>query len=123
MIIAPSYVRDVRDPVLLGIWRSALESLRQAARWIIIGYSLPPEDLAIRSMLVRAYQGRDAGQPEPDVTVVQKARKEPEVSRYQLLLPGHRYYPAEDPPDGLVEVLKEVSGRSDVPARDGAGAG
>lgn len=105
VIIAPSYVRDVRDPILLEIWRNALEALRQADRWIIIGYSLPPEDVAIRSMFLRAFQGRDLGKGPPEVTVVQRERKEPELSRYQLLLPGHRYFPEGAPPGGLAEFL------------------
>jgi len=54
-----------------------------------VGYSLPPEDVAIRSMLLRAYHGRDNGRPE--VVVIQKAKNEPEVSRYRLLFPEHTY--------------------------------
>lgn len=90
VIVAPSFVRDVRDPRLRGIWRSALEALRQAERWIIVGYSLPPEDVAIRSMFLRAYQGRDTSE-RPQVVVVQKEEREPELTRYQLLFPGHVY--------------------------------
>ena len=75
----PSFVREVRDPILLEIWRNALEVLREADRWIVVGYSLPLEDLAIRSMLLRAYHERDNGRPE--VVVIQKAKTEPEVSR------------------------------------------
>ena len=83
LIVAPSMVRDVRDPHLLNVWRSATEALRIAKEWYIIGYSLPNEDLAIRSMLLRAFSARGlehgsgalsqrAGNPGPDVTVVQK---------------------------------------------------
>jgi len=89
VIVAPSLVRDVRDPVLQEIWRNALEALRQAEEWIIVGYSLPPEDVAIRSMFLRAYKGRDA--PKPRVIVVQGEEKEPEVTRYQLLFPEYTY--------------------------------
>lgn len=89
IIVAPSFVRNVRDPILLEIWRSAQEALRQADHWIIIGYSLPPEDVAIRSMLLRAYQGRDT--PPPRVTVIQKEEKEPERTRYKLLFPENSY--------------------------------
>ena len=102
VIVAPSYVRDVRDPVILAIWRSALEALRQADEWIIVGYSLPPEDVAIRSMLLRAYQGRD-GESRPRVTIVQKQRQEPELTRYRLLLPAHEYFPTEDGGQGGLE--------------------
>ncbi len=89
VIVAPSLVRDIRDPVLQGIWRNALESLRRAEKWIIAGYSLPPEDVSIRSMLLRAYQARDTGGPE--VIVVQQEEKEPELTRYQLLFKQFRY--------------------------------
>lgn len=84
VIVAPSMVRDVRDPHLLNIWRCATEALRTAKQWFIIGYSLPAEDLAIRSMLLRAYNARGLDpqsapdlpnqsiRPAPQVTVVQK---------------------------------------------------
>jgi NAD-dependent SIR2 family protein deacetylase len=87
VIVAPSFVRDVRDPMLREVWRSALEALRQADEWVIVGYSLPPEDVAIRSMFLRAYRGRDGAAPR--VVVVQKGEKE--RTRYQLLFPGHAY--------------------------------
>jgi NAD-dependent SIR2 family protein deacetylase len=90
VIVAPSFVCDVRDPMLLEIWRNALEALRQADKWIIVGYSLPPEDVAIRSMFLRAYQGRDSA-ARPQVVVVQKEKKEPELTRYRLLFPKHSY--------------------------------
>lgn len=90
MIVAPSFVRAVRDPILLEVWRSALKALRQADEWIIVGYSLPPEDVAIRSMLLRAYQGSD-NKERPRIVVVQKAEAEPELTRYRLLFPQHCY--------------------------------
>jgi hypothetical protein len=82
LIVAPSTVRDVRDTHLLNVWRSATEALRTAREWFIVGYSLPDEDLAIRSMLLRAFAaqglqssteplGKRAGRPGPSVTVVQ----------------------------------------------------
>jgi hypothetical protein len=90
VIVAPSFVRDVRDPILMEIWRNAVEALRVADEWIIVGYSLPPEDVAIRSMLLRAYQGRDT-EARPHVTVVQLKQEEPELTRYRLLFPEHDY--------------------------------
>jgi hypothetical protein len=77
-----------RAHILLVIWRRAVEALRGASEWIIVGYSLPPEDVAIRSMFLRAYQSRDDDAPAPNVVVVQKEEREPEVSRYKLLFPG-----------------------------------
>ncbi len=83
VIVAPSMVRDIRDPHLLNVWRSATEALRVAKEWYIIGYSLPAEDLAIRSMLLRAFSARGLedgapllknrpGKAGPHLTVVQK---------------------------------------------------
>ena len=115
VIVAPSLVRDIRDPILLEIWRNALEELRQADTWIIVGYSLPPEDLAIRSMLLRARQGwkspearGTAGSPatQPRIVVVQHGKREPELSRYQSLLPGHDYQEG-----GLTGYLSSVRGQ------------
>lgn len=91
VIVSPSFVRDVRDPILLEIWRNALDALRRASQWIIVGYSLPPEDVAIRSMFLRTYSGRDSLQQRLDVVVVQKEGKEPVNTRYALLLPNHTY--------------------------------
>jgi hypothetical protein len=85
LIIAPSTVRDIRDTHLLNVWRCATEALRTARQWFIIGYSLPAEDLAIRSMFLRAFaaRGTKSGSdpigerlslPGPGVTVVQHGR-------------------------------------------------
>jgi hypothetical protein len=85
LIVAPSMVRDVRDPHLLNVWRCATEALRTAREWFLVGYSLPAEDLAIRSMLLRAFNARGleegptrlsdrVGRAGPSVTVVQKGR-------------------------------------------------
>ena len=58
ILVTPSVVRDVRDANLLGIWAAALEDLRLADEWVFVGYSLPPEDIAIRSLLLRAWHAR-----------------------------------------------------------------
>ena len=55
LIVSPSYVRDVRDTSIREIWRSAQEALRLSDVWIFAGYSLPAEDVAIRSLINRAH--------------------------------------------------------------------
>jgi hypothetical protein len=78
-------VRDVRNPNLESVWQAALEALRSAERWVFVGYSLPPEDLAIRALLLRAFGARPV---PPRVLVVDRGRQ-PEVERrYRLLFPG-----------------------------------
>ena len=89
VIIAPSLVRDIRDVSLLESWKSALEYLRTATEWIIIGYSFPPEDIAIRSLFLRAYNGRDT--PPPSVRVIQKDENRAALARYQLFFPNCIY--------------------------------
>jgi hypothetical protein len=84
VLVAPSMVRDVRDPNLIGLWQSALEALRTAEDWVIIGYSLPPQDVEIRSMLLRAYRGRPR---PPRVRVVQHGRNRGVEGRYRVLFP------------------------------------
>ena len=85
--MAPSLVRDIRDPNLLAIWVHALELLRTADEWTVIGYSLPPEDIAIRYLLIRAYNSR--GEKErPRIRVVQLGASNEVRSRYKLFFPN-----------------------------------
>ena len=86
-IIPPSLVRDIRDANLLNVWKSALEWMRTADRWVIVGYSLPAEDLAIRSLLMRAYS---TAQKPPRITVVQDGAAA--RSRYSLIFPRLDYH-------------------------------
>ena len=88
LIIAPSIERDIRDPNILTIWKNSLERLREADSWIIIGYSLPHEDLAIKSMLLRAFNGREK---RPEIKVVQKGFDA--KSRYEILFDEITYFP------------------------------
>src|SRR5262249_15335798 len=68
VIVTPSYIRSVFDTNLHEIWKAAIEALRKADEWIIIGYSLPNEDFNIKSLFLRAFHGR---QTKPKITVVQ----------------------------------------------------
>jgi hypothetical protein len=87
VIVAPSMVRSIQDPNLLTIWRSALEAMRTATEWILVGYSLPPEDIAIRSIFLRAYHGRGRQGTVPNIRVIQKDRDKSMEGRYRLLFP------------------------------------
>ena len=88
VIIAPSLIRDVRDVNLLETWKHSIELLRTADEWIIIGYSFPPEDIAIRSLFLRARQGR---MKAPRITVVQKGDNDVVRSRYEMFFPDCTY--------------------------------
>lgn len=88
VIVAPSMVRSIRDPDLLAIWRNALEALRTADEWTIVGYSLPPEDVTIRSILLRALHSRGRDREPPSIRVVQRSPDPALEGRYRLLMPG-----------------------------------
>ena len=88
VMVAPSTVRDIRDSNLLEVWRHSLEFLRLADEWIIVGYSFPPEDLAVRSMFTRAYNARSR---KPSVTVIQKGTDLRTLKRYRVMFPDCRY--------------------------------
>lgn len=91
VIVAPSMVRSVDSPDLRTIWRNALEALRTADEWIIAGYSLPPEDIAIRSILIRAYHGRSKRRQAPKIKVVQFGEDRNLEARFRLLFPESRF--------------------------------
>lgn len=91
VIVLPSMVRSIRDPDLLTIWRSALEAMRVADEWIVAGYSLPAEDIAIRSILLRAYHGGGRKGRPPVIRVIQKEQEKRTEDRYRLLFPECRF--------------------------------
>lgn len=88
LIVAPSAVRDVRNSNLVEVWRHALETMRRAEKWIIIGYSFPSEDISIRSMFQRAYSSRIH---KPTVKVVQFKSNLNTEGRYRIIFPGCDY--------------------------------
>jgi hypothetical protein len=90
--VTPSYVRDTRDVNLVGIWRNALDLMASADRWIVAGYSLPAEDIAIRALLLKAYRIRKASaRARPLViSIVQKGTTARRA--YQLLFPDAAFH-------------------------------
>jgi hypothetical protein len=83
LIVTPGFVREYRNIHLLTIWREALEALAKASHWIFIGYSLPPDDVAIRTLLLKARCVRkDIGGQKPRVSIVTGSSGEQTRSRY-----------------------------------------
>lgn len=119
VMVTPSVVRDVRDANLLGIWNATLEDLRRADEWVLVGYSLPPEDIAIRSLLLRAFHTRTAN--ELRVLVVQFERPEvrerseageytAEYARYRLFFPKANLREEDYRRDGVEAFVRGLSG-------------
>ncbi len=53
VLISPTYFKDYRNPHISRIWYEADQMLRTAERVIIIGYSLPDDDLDVLYLLKR----------------------------------------------------------------------
>lgn len=89
LIVTPGFVREYRNVHLLTIWREALMTLAHADHWVFIGYSLPPDDVGIRTLLLKARCLRtDVGGKTPAVTIVTGPdRREETLGRYQGILP------------------------------------
>ncbi len=68
VLVTPSFARLVFDTNLHEIWKACLEQLRTADEWIIVGYSLPAEDLNIKSLFLRALHGRIV---KPRIQIIQ----------------------------------------------------
>lgn len=100
VVVTPSVVRSIRDANLLSVWNAALEDLRRAHEWILIGYSLPSEDIAIRSLLLRAFHLRTRPQGLR-VRVVQYEPPRPEAEGKPPETPERRRYRAFFPEGNL----------------------
>jgi hypothetical protein len=79
VLVTPSFTRVVNDSNLSQVWRNTLELLRIADEWIIVGYSLPAEDLDIKSLFLRALKGRTK---PPVIKVIQHSDKSRPVYDY-----------------------------------------
>jgi NAD-dependent SIR2 family protein deacetylase len=99
VLVTPSIVRDIRDSNLLQIWKSSMEAIRTADKIIFIGYSLPGEDLAIKSVIMRGLNARNKSR-QLKVEVVQYG-EEAKFNYINLFGNEIKYYPC-----GLKEFLK-----------------
>ena len=89
LIVTPGFVREYRNIHLLNIWREALLTLACAGEWVFVGYSLPADDVGIRTLLLKARCMRqDVGGKPPVATIVTGPdRREETLVRYRGILP------------------------------------
>ncbi len=109
-IVSPSFVRDLRDPNLAGVWQQALDSLRRAERWLIAGYSFPDEDLAVRALFTRAYSSRKV---PPSIYVIQQDDRA--YRRYDAFFARNQLWYATG---GLSDFLKQWPESRALPDRE-----
>jgi hypothetical protein len=69
-IVPPIYQKRIRGDFLGQIWRGALHSIVHATKIVVIGYSLPPEDLHARAMMRLAFMMRKSKGHDKSVHVL-----------------------------------------------------
>jgi len=103
-IVSPSFIREMREPNLIAVWKSTLDFLREADHWIIIGYSFPDEDVGIRALFTRAF-GSASDQPKIKVVQLDDAAR----INYESFFPDGSVQYLTGGLDGLLDRWKNVS--------------
>lgn len=87
VLITPTHSKDYRNPHIAQIWYRAERLLRDADRVIIVGYSLPEDDVDVIYMLKRGLDRLRKESPEM-ITVVEYDRQKRAISDHPT---GLRY--------------------------------
>lgn len=79
-----SYQKAMRTPMFESCWIEAEKALRDAKKWVFIGYSLPQADFEFKYLLKRIQLAR---RQRPSIQVVSRSNDEndPTVLRYKKL--------------------------------------
>ena len=113
VMITPTHLKDYRNPHIARVWYEAEQALRNAQRVIIIGYSLPDDDIEVAYLLKRGLERFQ----KKRVTVVghdpegRSKEKNPTWQRYKVLF-GSDF---EWRPDGFKHWLAECKQRNRNP--------
>jgi hypothetical protein len=71
VLITPTQRKDYRNPHVARVWALSEQALRSAKRAIIVGYSLPEDDLDVIYLLKRGLANLASTQPSK-ITIVEK---------------------------------------------------
>jgi hypothetical protein len=82
LIITPTWLKRYTATQLRHVWDLALEAVQAAERLTFIGYSLPPNDVAVAQFLRRAILARPQGRTL-EVRVINRTRSGPPEAQYQ----------------------------------------
>ena len=85
LLVAPSHLKDYRNPHLAKVWYEAERILRECDRAVFIGYSLPEDDVEVIYLLKRGLAHLDPQQ----ITVVQKDDARASLKQNPI---GRRYH-------------------------------
>jgi hypothetical protein len=84
LLVAPTHLKDYRNPHLTQVWYEAERVLRSADRLIFVGYSLPDDDVEVIYLLKRSL----AHLPSERITVVEYDPSNPLLESHAV---GRRY--------------------------------
>jgi hypothetical protein len=76
LLVAPSHLKNYRNPHLTNVWYRAEQLLRSANRAVFVGYSLPDDDVEVVYLLKRGL----AHLSPPDITVVEFDKTNPDIT-------------------------------------------
>lgn len=76
LLIAPTHLKDYRNPHLSQVWYEAESVLREATRAVFVGYSLPEDDVEVVYLLKRSL----ARPNPPQITVIEYDKDDPNRS-------------------------------------------
>lgn len=75
LLIAPTHLKDYRNPHLSQVWYEAETVLREATRVVFVGYSLPEDDVEVVYLLKRSL----ARPVPPQITVIEYDQNDPNL--------------------------------------------
>lgn len=75
LLIAPTHMKDYRNPHVTRVWFEAERLLRAARRAVFVGYSLPEDDVEVVYLLKRTLS-----RPNVAVTVIEYDKENPDVA-------------------------------------------
>jgi hypothetical protein len=109
-VVPPSATKSpyYRNPVMREVWRQASVALAAADRIIITGYSLPPADLTVASMLANALSASNASVIIVDLHPEPVAKR---LHRLGIASDRIRTVAASDPIADLVAAWRDETGR------------
>lgn len=88
LMVTPSFLKDYKNSHLGAVWNSSLRALCRSSEWIFVGYSLPADDVHIKTMLIRAFRVWADRGLSPHILVVGHRREERTFSRYRQIFPS-----------------------------------
>lgn len=84
VIISPTWLKRYSPPKLTRVFERALHAVQQADRIVVVGYSMPPADVAIHHLIRRGLLTRRRSEP-PAVEVINHRPSEALIDRFRRL--------------------------------------